>query len=118
MNQLKKIAAMAAAVAISAAILCSCHNQKLTGTYSFGEDGSRSSITLNEDGTFEFVFSPVSNYVGIGKCTVTDDILTLETSDGQYHYVFRITDEGLVFDEEASSEIKWFGTFSDGTLFE
>ena len=118
MKKIIAILSIIAAAAICAAILCSCSQQKLTGTYSFGDDGNQSSITLNEDGTFEFMFSPISSYLGIGKFTYADDKVTLETSDGQYHYVFRVTEDGLVFDEDASSDMLWFGEFTDGALFE
>ena len=53
MKKIIAILSIIAAAAICAAILCSCSQQKLTGTYSFGDDGNQSSITLNEDGTFD-----------------------------------------------------------------
>ena len=115
---MKRIISITAEIAICAVMLCSCGNQTLKATYTFGEDGNKSQITLNEDGTFEFVFSPSSSYLGIGKFTKEGDRLMLETSDGKYHYVFRITEEGLVYDDEASSGMHWFGDFSDGSLFE
>lgn len=114
---IKKIAAFAAAAAICALLLCSCGRQQLCGTYTFGDGVDSSQVTLNEDGSFEFVFSLQSSYIGIGKFSVAGDKLTLETSDGKYHYVFRITDDGIVFDADASSDHLWFGEFTDGSVF-
>ena len=49
---MKRIISITAAIAICAIMLCSCGNQTLKATYTFGEDGNKSQITLNEDGTF------------------------------------------------------------------
>ena len=114
---MKKYLLIAATILLCAAILCSCNNKSLSGTYTFGEGVHSAEVTLNEDGSFEFVFSPISSYLGIGKFTISGDRLTLRTSDGQYHYVFRITDNGIEFDADASSDILWFGEFADGSLF-
>ncbi len=114
---MKKFFLIAASILLFAAILCSCNDKSLCGTYTFGEGVNFSEVTLNEDGSFEFVFSPISSYLGIGSFTVRGNRLTLETSDGKYHYVFRITDSGIEFDAEASSDIIWFGEFADGALF-
>ena len=114
---MKKTLLIAAAILICTFILCSCVEKRLSGTYTFGEGANSAEVTLYEDGSFEFMFSPISSYLGIGEFTVKNDKLTLKTSDGQYHYVFRITDNGIVFDADASSDTLWFGTFSHGALF-
>ena len=114
---MKKIILIAAAILLCAAALCSCHDIKIYGTYTFRDGDAWSEVTLHEDGSFEFMFSPISSYLGIGEFTVQNDTLTLKTSDGQYHYVFRITDNGIVFDADASSDTLWFGEFADGALF-
>lgn len=88
-----------------------------SGTYTFGEGIESSEVTLNEDGSFEFDFSPLSSYIGFGEFSITGDRLTLETSDGMYRYVFRITDSGIEFDADASSDVLWFGQFTDGSVF-
>ena len=115
---MKKYLLIAATVLVCVAILCSCQQKSLSGTYIFGEGVDSASVTLNEDGTFEFVFSPVSSYLGIGKYTFSGDRLTLETSDGKYRYVFRLTERGIEFDASASSDSLWLGEFSDGSVFE
>lgn len=115
---MKKIFLLIAVMILSATILCSCSDNNLCGTYTFSDGVNSSKVTLNEDGTFVFVFSPISSYLGIGTFTVSNDRLTLETSDGQYHYVFRITDSGIEFDADASSDMLWFGEFADGSVFE
>ena len=108
---------IAAAVALCWLLLCSCGCKELSGTYTFGEGVDSSSVTLNDDGTFTFDFSPVSSYLGLGRFSVSGDKLTLETSDGNYRYVFHITDSGIVFDADASSDCLWMGNFTDGSLF-
>lgn len=93
---------------------------ELLGKYDYIDEDSElsSTVVLNEDGTFVFTFSPLSSYVGNGKYTVKDDVLTLTTDDGKYHYVFKMEDGTLIFDAEKSSEELWFGQFSDGSVFE
>lgn len=114
---MKKLVFVIAVAVICAVLFCSCDTSQLSGTYTFGEGVDTSTVTLNKDGSFEFSFSPISSYLGIGKFSVKGDTLTLETDDGAYCYVFRITDEGLVFDEDASSDMRWFGKFADGDVF-
>lgn len=114
---MKKTVILAASVLLCGWLLCSCASGKLQGSYTFGKGVNSSQITLNEDGSFVFVFSQQSSYLGIGKFSVKGDQLTLETSDGKYHYVFRITDSGLVFDADASSDTLWLAEFTDGSVF-
>lgn len=115
---MKKLSLFAVSIILCIGMLCSCNEKSLYRTYTFGEGENSSKVTLNEDGSFEFVFSSLSSYWGIGKFSVSGDKLTLETSDGKYHYVFRITDNGIEFDADASSDTLWFGDFADGSLFE
>lgn len=114
---MKKLLLIAATILICTFIICSCAEKRLSGTYTFGEGVNSAEVTLHEDGSFEFMFSPISSYLGIGNFIINGDTLTLETSDGKYHYVFRITDNGIEFDADASSDVLWFGEFVDGSLF-
>ena len=115
---MKKFFLIAASILLFAAILCSCNDKSLCGTYTFGEGVNFSEVTLNEDGSFEFVFSPISSYLGVGTFTLKGDKVVLETSDGMNHYVFRITEDGIEFVADESSEFRWYGEFTDGSLFE
>lgn len=81
------------------------------------EDVIPASIMLMEDNKFQFIFSGISSYIGIGSYIIDGDRLILTTDDGDYHYTFNITDDGLVFDAEASSENIWSGDFTDGSVF-
>lgn len=84
------------------------------------EDGNMeytASVELYEGGKFTMVFSPISSYIGVGDYTITNDKLILETDDGDYTYTFDISDEGLVFDSENSSDFTWFAGFEDGAIF-
>lgn len=90
------------------------------GKYVFaGSDAAHESIiVLGEDGSFTFTFSHLSSYVGYGQYTLKDDVLTLKTDDGQYHYTFKVVDGTLVLDGKNSSKETWNGEFKDGSVFE
>lgn len=115
---MKKISVIAVSFILGLALLCSCSDKQFNRTYTFGDGVNSSQVTLNDDGSFTFVFSQLSSYIGLGKFSISGDKLTLETSDGKYHYVFRITDSGIEFDADASSNMLWFGEFVDGSIFE
>ena len=115
---MKKIWVLAALLLLSLLLLSSCRDKQLDRTYIFGDGVNGAEVTLHEDGSFTFVFSPLSSYRGIGKYTFSGDRLTLETSDGKYRYVFRLTERGIEFDASASSDSLWLGEFSDGSVFE
>ena len=57
------------------------------------------------DRKFEFSFSSLSSYLPTGSYTLEDNVLTLYAGNGQYRYTFKNTDDGFVFDANASSEI-------------
>lgn len=84
-------------------------------------------ITLYGNGEFQFIYSGLSSYIGWGSYILTEDTLTLPTSDGMYVYVFDVTSEGFRFDAERSSELQKFRyhpdeeaqtPVPDGALFE
>ncbi len=74
-------------------------------TYHDSIDFTEPNITLYGNGEFQFIFSGLSSYIAWGSYILTEDTLTLPTSDGMYVYVFDVTDEGFRFDAERSSEI-------------
>ena len=74
------------------------------------------SVTLYEDNTFTFSFSAISSYIGIGTYTVEDDVLTLNTDDGNYTYTFIMKDDTLIFDAERSSKTLWYSGLKDGAV--
>ncbi len=89
------------------------------GSYVFSPDNhwyNDSIISLYEDQTFQFVFSPASSYLGYGKYEVKDDLLILSTDDGKYIYVFEMHEDRLVFiqTEDSYSEM---GKFTNGSEF-
>lgn len=54
-------------------------------------------VTLNpDDGSFTFIQSPISSYLGYGKYSVEDNYLVLRTDDGTYTYKFEIIGEGYL----------------------
>ncbi len=92
----------------------------LEKTYSFwdGEDILHTaSVSLHDDGTFQFEFSPLSSYIGFGSYRQEGDRLILETQDGKFTYVFTIEQDCLIFDGERSSDMVWFSGLTDGARF-
>lgn len=120
------ITAAGAAVCI-ALVVCFLTNPKSTDympagdrkTYFFSDsaDPMDPTIQLNEkDHSFQFIYSALSSYIAAGKYELTDKFLTLRTEDGSYTYVFKVKDEGFVFDGAKSSKIpeyKYSATSSD-----
>ena len=115
------------------AILCaltfvSCRENKknvsdaeVKNTYSWtsseGDMMHSAFVTLLEDGTFEFNFSPLSSYIGRGDYTIQNDKLILETSDGDFTYTFDMSDDSLIFDGTNSSDFTWYADFTNGAVF-
>lgn len=88
--------------------------------YVFGDSDSiidQSVILLDGEGRFQFTFSPISSYVGVGTYVIEGDTLTMTTDDGTYIYIFTVTEEGLVYDAEKSTGFTWFGKVEHGSLF-
>lgn len=65
-------------------------------------------LTLNrKDNSFSFSFDPLSSYLSYGTYEQENGKIICKTDDGQYKYVFKVTDEAtLVFDKKASSSVK------------
>ena len=75
------------------------------------------SVTLQEDSSFWFSFSPISSYIGHGTYSIRDGRLVLPTDDGRFIYYFDIRDNNtLAFDAQSSSEMTWFSELRDGEL--
>ncbi|HHU84758.1 MAG TPA: hypothetical protein GXZ23_06275 [Clostridiales bacterium] len=87
-------------------------------TFKESKDEIKPHFVLFEDGSFEFTFSAVSDYFGVGTYVLKDNRLTLKTDDGKYVYCFDLVDDTMVFDAEASSEELWFSGMYDGCVFE
>ena len=96
-------------------------SEKFDAVYYWRDDDGdmihTASVSLYEDGTFMFGFSPVSSYIGHGEYTIEDNMLYLETDDGNFHYSFKISGEDLIYDAENSSGFTWFSDFGDGDVF-
>lgn len=87
--------------------------------YTFGcEDEDMilaANVFLYDSGEFEFIFSPVSSYIGFGTYTRDADRLTLRTDDGANSYVFRMEDDNLVLVAFSGSD--WYSGFEVGSVF-
>jgi hypothetical protein len=69
-----------------------------------GGFGGDFTITLREDGSYEYYEGFLSSYIGMGTWTVEDGMLIL-TEQGGYDFVYRFTvqDGALVYRTEGSS---------------
>lgn len=81
-------------------------------------------LTLNRsDNSFSFTFDPLSSYLSYGIYEQKDGKIICKTADGQFRYVFKVTDEAtLVFDKKSSSPVtvtdsKIASEIKDGAVF-
>ena len=63
---------------------------------------------LEPDGTFFFSENPLISYMGYGSYTMTGDQIVMATEDGNFTWVFRITDGILLYDAKQSSPVRWY----------
>jgi len=88
-------------------------------TYIYENQGSGGSfsITLNRDGTFQYYEGPLSSYIGMGKWSLEDDIVTLsDTSGHDFINRFQVRGDALVFLAEGSSNFLYVKV-ADGETF-
>lgn len=114
------IVAIIASIAVAVGFLTNPKsNAESVKTYEFteSEDIIKPSITLFDNGEFEFTFSALSSYIGFGNYESDGAHLTLKTDDGEYIYVFDILGDTLVFDAKASSDKLWGSGLYNGAVF-
>ena len=82
-----------------------------------GGFGGDFTITLREDGSYEYYEGFLSSYIGMGTWTVEDGMLIL-TEQGDYDFVYRFTvqDGALVYRAAGSSAFIYVKA-ADGDLF-
>ena len=79
--------------------------------------GGDFTITLNEDGTYEYYAGYLSSYIGQGNWTVTGNELTMtETSGYDLTFQFTVKENELVYIAEGSSKFAYV-TVEDGDRF-
>lgn len=62
--------------------------------------GSDFTLTLNEDGTYQYYAGALSSYIGIGNWTLENGVVKL--NDNETVFQFKIEDDGLTFLSEGS----------------
>lgn len=76
-------------------------------------------ITIYEDGTFEYYETPISSYFGTGHYSIEEDIVTLkedqDSGAGNVNY-YQIADGNLLFIEEDSANYH-FVPLEEGAVF-
>lgn len=79
--------------------------------------GGDFTITLKEDGTYEYYAGFLSSYIGSGDWTTEDDVVILTENSG-YDNVFRfaVKDGDLIYLSDGSSEFMYV-TVEDGDRF-
>lgn len=101
--------------------VCKCGEKvKLsTGNYRyFSDDENVSTITLEANGKFSFVFSPISSYLGFGNYTVENGYLYLKSSSKDTQiWVFKIEDKKLIYNSEKSTGGLYLSNITDGSEF-
>ncbi len=89
-------------------------------TYVYEKEGAGSSFTLTlaEDGTFQYYEGYLSSYVGMGVWLLEDSVLTLTEGDNGYGWVNRFSAArwGLTFLAEGSDNFLYV-TVKDGEKF-
>lgn len=95
-------------------------NAHIIGEYVFNgsKEPIKPKIILYDNGMFQFIFSGFSSYVGIGKYTLKNNTLILNTDDEKFTYTFNVSDDNLIFDAENSSDMLWLSDIYDGCVFE
>lgn len=89
-------------------------------TYVYEKEGAGGSFTLTlaEDGTFQYYEGYLSSYVGMGVWSLEDNVLTLTEGDNGYGWVNRFTAarRGLTFLAEGSDNFLYVKV-KDGEKF-
>lgn len=95
-------------------------NENITRVYKFtaSTEPIKPTVTLYDNGMFQFTFSAFSSYIGTGNYSLKNNVLILNTNDGKYTYVFDVDNNKLVFDAENSSDMLGFSDIKDGSVFE
>ena len=103
-------------------LMTGCGNQRQISeladqTYLYEKDGfgGAFTITLNGDGSFEYYEGGLSSIIGTGTWDWDGTTLTLSEEHGSVNH-FAVEDDGLVFQEEDSSNFHYI-TVSDGDKF-
>ena len=87
--------------------------------YTYEKDGFGGPFTISifEDGSFQYYVGLLSSYIGLGEWTVEDGILTLKDNTGlDYVNLFRIGEDMLIFLEEGSTGTMYLD-MEDGDRF-
>lgn len=77
-------------------------------------------ITVNDDGTYEWYESPLSSYIGSGHYSIEGDMVTFkDDGDGCSNEIryYRIKNDKLLFISEGSKNYS-FVPLDDGAVFE
>ena len=83
-------------------------NDKIGGrVYVWEKEGAGGDFTivLLNDGTYSYYAGPVSSYIGMGKWTVEDGILTMNEISYGFMFRFSVKNDELVFISEGSRNV-------------
>ena len=79
--------------------------------------GGDFTITLNEDGTYEYYVGYLSSYIGMGNWEVRNDVLTLTESGGyDITFLFTVKEKEIVYIADGSDEFAYV-TVENGDRF-
>ena len=94
-------------------------NDKIGGrVYVWEKEGAGGDFTivLLNDGTYSYYAGPVSSYIGMGKWTVEDGILTMKEISSGFMFRFSVKNDELVFISEGSNSFSYVNV-EDGDRF-
>lgn len=94
-------------------------NDKIGGrVYVWEKEGAGGDFTivLLNDGTYSYYAGPVSSYIGMGKWTVEDGILTMNEISYGFMFRFSVKNDELVFISEGSNSFSYVNV-EDGDRF-
>ena len=94
-------------------------NDKIGGrVYVWEKEGAGGDFTivLLNDGTYSYYAGPISSYIGMGKWTVEDGILTMNEISYGFMFRFSVKNDELVFISEGSNSFSYVNV-EDGDRF-
>lgn len=82
-----------------------------------GGFGGSFTITFNKDGTYSYYEGALSSYIGFGKWSIENNVITLQERGGYaFTFCFGYEDKGLIYLAEKSDEFIYVKV-ADGERF-
>lgn len=89
-------------------------------TFTASECAFQPELLLDYGSYCRMTFAPAGDKIFVNGTyeIIGGDRVVIDTDDGSYHYEFDVnSNNDLVFDAEASSDMVWFSDMEDGCIF-